>query len=54
VAALPFGQTGALDVPELRAGLPATPYARHGDLVAYLLLLGLFGLSLLPRRPRLA
>lgn len=53
-AALPFGQTGALDVPELPAGLPATPYARHGDLVAYLLLSGLFGLSLLPRRRRLA
>jgi apolipoprotein N-acyltransferase len=44
--ALPFGTAAYLDVPRLGMGLPDTPYARHGDLVAYLCLLGLFALSL--------
>ena len=46
---LPFGQPGALDVPKLSLGLPATPYAKFGDLFAYLLLLGIFGLSFIGR-----
>lgn len=54
VEALPFGQPGALDVAQLAMGLPATPYARQGDLFAWLLLLGLSGLSLMPQRRPLA
>lgn len=48
---LPFGQAAALDVSGLQMGLPPTPYARWGDLFAYLLLFGLFALSFLGRRP---
>lgn len=44
---LPFGQAGALNVSGLRMGLPETPYARWGDLFAYLLLAGLSGLAFL-------
>lgn len=51
---LPFGLPGALDVDGLPTALPATPYARFGDLVAYLLLFGLLVLSLRPARRRLA
>lgn len=51
---LAFGTAGYLDVPRLGMALPATPYARHGDLVAYLCLFGLFILSCLRQRPRLA
>jgi apolipoprotein N-acyltransferase len=48
---LPFGTTGYLDVARLSAALPPTPFARHGDAPALLLLAGLFLLSLLWRRP---
>lgn len=51
---LPFGQPGALDVPKLGMGLPMTPFARHGDLVAYLSLFCLFALSLAWRRSPIA
>ena len=36
--ALPFGTAGFLDVPRIGTGLPPTPYARWGDLAAYLML----------------
>lgn len=54
VLALPFGTAAYLDVPRLGMGLPDTPYARHGDLVAYLCLLGLFALALRRGRAVLA
>lgn len=50
VARLPFGEAGALDLPALPGALPATPYARLGDLVAWLLLAGLFAVALWPWR----
>lgn len=43
---LPFGQAGKLDVAGLPLALPATPYARWGDGVAWLLLAGVFALAL--------
>lgn len=52
--ALPFGTAGYLDVPRLAMALPTTPYARHGDLVAFLCLFGLSALSFLRPRPRVA
>lgn len=52
--ALPFGTTGYLDVAELAAALPPTPYAKHGDRAAFLLLFGLLVLSMAWRRPRFA
>ncbi|WP_435259816.1 apolipoprotein N-acyltransferase [Thioclava sp. FR2] len=51
-SSLPFGQPGALDVPELSTGLAETLYARHGDLIAYLLLFGLLCLSFVRFQPR--
>lgn len=51
---LPFGVQAALDVPSLPAALPATPFARWGDLSAVLLLFGLFAAALLPPRRRSA
>lgn len=51
---LPFGTAGYRDVQHLSMGLPATPYARHGDLAAYLCLLGLLALSVIPQRRRIA
>ena len=54
VARLPFGEAGALDIAALPGALPATPYARLGDLAAWLLLAGLFVLSLAGRRVKAA
>jgi apolipoprotein N-acyltransferase len=45
VAALPFGAPGALDVAALPGALPATLYARQGDLAAYVMLSVLFFLA---------
>lgn len=53
-ASLPFGTTAALDVRGLPAALPTTPYARHGDLFAYLCLFGLLFSSLIRRKLPLA
>ncbi|GAB1480731.1 apolipoprotein N-acyltransferase [Paracoccaceae bacterium] len=53
VAALPFGTEGALDV-ALPGALPATPYARFGEVPLLLLLAGLLGLAVLRRRHGLA
>jgi apolipoprotein N-acyltransferase len=52
--ALPFGAAGHLDVAELAAALPPTPYAKHGDRSAFLLLFGLLVLAMAWRRPRFA
>lgn len=41
VARLPFGEPGKLDVAQVPGALPETPYARWGDLAAWLLLAGL-------------
>lgn len=46
VGRLPFGVAAKLDVPMLPGALPATPYARWGDLVAWLLLAGLCGAAI--------
>lgn len=46
VGRLPFGEAGALDVAALPGALPATPYARWGDLAAWLLLAGLCAAAL--------
>jgi len=54
VARLPFGEAGALDIAALPGALPPTPYARGGDLAAWLLLAGLFVLSLSGRRAKAA
>lgn len=52
VAALPFGAPGALDVAALPGALPATLYARQGDLAAYVMLSVLFLLAFVRfRRP---
>ncbi len=53
VAALPFGTEGALDV-ALPGALPATPYARLGEVPLLLLLAGLLGLAIFRRRYSLA
>ena len=53
VAALPFGTEGALDV-ALPGALPATPYARLGEVPLLLLLAGLLGLAIFRHRYSLA
>ncbi|MBL9055757.1 MAG: apolipoprotein N-acyltransferase, partial [Rhodobacteraceae bacterium] len=53
VAALPFGTEGALDV-ALPGALPATLYARFGEIPVLLLLAGLLGLAIWRRRHSLA
>ncbi|MEF3048216.1 apolipoprotein N-acyltransferase [Pseudotabrizicola sp. L79] len=50
VQQLPFAQAGALDVAGLGPALPATAYARYGDLMAWVLLFGLFLASRWPWR----
>lgn len=54
VARLPFGVAGKLDVAALPGALPATPYARGGDLAAWLLLAGLCGAAFAGRRGKVA
>lgn len=54
VARLPFGVAGKLDVAEVPGALPATPYARWGDLAAWLLLAGLCGAAIAGRRGKAA
>ncbi len=51
--ALPFDTAGYLDVPGLRMGLPATPFALWGDLAAWLMLLCLGCLALIRAKPAL-
>ena len=53
VATLPFGTEGALDA-VLPGALPATPYARLGEVPVLLLLAGLLGLAIWRRRHGLA
>jgi apolipoprotein N-acyltransferase len=53
-ARLPFGVAGKLDVAEVPGALAATPYARWGDLAAWLLLAGLCGAAIAGRRGKSA
>lgn len=52
-AALPFGAEGHLDA-ALPGALPATPYARWGELPVLVLLAGCALLSMVPRRRPIA
>jgi apolipoprotein N-acyltransferase len=47
---LAFGTAGYLDVPQVPMGLPPTPYARWGDLPAWIMLAGLFAAALWHRK----
>lgn len=54
VARLPFGVAAKLDLAEIPGALPTTPYARWGDLAAWLLLAGLCCGALVRRRGEVA
>lgn len=54
IAPLPFGAAGYRDVPSLSFGLPATPYARYGDLAAWGMLGALALAGLIRRKPKSA